>query len=194
MRQIDLDYLIITAPLLSSLYVATTGIVMDLFGSPQFFFHRRGGYVSATLTGLHLATVGGFALGWLIPKRQLAELPGETTVAYRNRNAALLYHQWSKPGYALALRTVLNWGKQSEQYKTYPHAERIALPDPRGYTGLCWRKRSSGAGPSVPMPLAACSKRESSACCTLPAALPIRREASGSHPRLARSTPLKSTR
>jgi SagB-type dehydrogenase family enzyme len=51
----DLDYLVIAAMLLSSLYVAVTGLLMDLFGSRQFFLHSYAGYVSAILVGLHLA-------------------------------------------------------------------------------------------------------------------------------------------
>jgi SagB-type dehydrogenase family enzyme len=51
----DLDYLVIAAMLLSSLYVAITGLLMDLFGSRQFFLHSYAGYASAILVGLHLA-------------------------------------------------------------------------------------------------------------------------------------------
>jgi SagB-type dehydrogenase family enzyme len=46
------------------------------------------------------------------------------------------YHQWSKPGYSLARGITLDWGGRPPQYKTYPQAERIALPDPHGYQGL----------------------------------------------------------
>lgn len=54
MRRIDLDYLVIAALLLSGLTVAVTGILMDLFGSHQFFWHSYAGYTSAALVGLHL--------------------------------------------------------------------------------------------------------------------------------------------
>jgi SagB-type dehydrogenase family enzyme len=38
----------------SSLYVAITGLLMDLFGSPQFFWHSYAGYVASALAGLHI--------------------------------------------------------------------------------------------------------------------------------------------
>ncbi len=55
MRQVDLDYFVIAALLLCSLYVALTGLIMDLFGVPQFFLHNYAGYAAAGLAGLHLA-------------------------------------------------------------------------------------------------------------------------------------------
>lgn len=76
-----------------------------------------------------LSAVGGFVLGRLIPHRQAA-LP------YEAADVGELYHQWSKPGASQVLGAVLNWGGRPEQYKRYPDAERIALPDPRGYQGL----------------------------------------------------------
>ncbi len=54
MRQMDLDYIIIAVLFLSGFYVATTGLLMGLFGSPQFFWHSYTGYLSATLAGIHL--------------------------------------------------------------------------------------------------------------------------------------------
>jgi len=54
MRRIDLDYLLITAMLLSGLYVLLTGLVTDLWGTHQFAFHRYAGYLCAALVGLHL--------------------------------------------------------------------------------------------------------------------------------------------
>jgi SagB-type dehydrogenase family enzyme len=77
-----------------------------------------------------LAAVGGFALGWLIPSRRLAELTDETT------DIGAFYHQWSKPGYSQVLGVVLNWGQQPERYKTYANAERFVLPAPGGLAGL----------------------------------------------------------
>jgi len=85
---------------------------------------RRGFFVSA------LAAAGGFVLGRLIPGRQSAELP------YEAADVGALYHQWSKPGYSQVLGAVLDWGGQPERTKTYAAAERIALPDLRGYQGL----------------------------------------------------------
>lgn len=54
MRQRDFDYLVIAGLLLSLLYAATTGLIMDQFGAPQFFWHSYAGYASAALAGLHL--------------------------------------------------------------------------------------------------------------------------------------------
>jgi SagB-type dehydrogenase family enzyme len=77
-----------------------------------------------------LSATGGFVLGRLVPGRQPSELP------YEAADVGELYHQWSKPGYSRVLGTVLDWGRRPEQYKTYLSAERVALPDPRGYQGL----------------------------------------------------------
>jgi len=73
-----------------------------------------------------LAAAGGFALGRLIPGRRSAELP----LPEEADDVGALYHQWSKPGYAQALGTVLNWGGRPSQYKTYADVERVTLPDP----------------------------------------------------------------
>jgi SagB-type dehydrogenase family enzyme len=171
MRQLDLDYLVIGVLLISGLYVATTGLMMDLFGSPQFFWHSYAGYASAALAGLHLAlhwgrvtaylgrrfrhwpgregpvrqertpllgrraffisalaAAGGFVLGRVVAP------PGEVASQSVKGDLARLYHQWSKPGYALT--SLFSWGRQPARYKTYTGAERIALPDPHGYRGL----------------------------------------------------------
>ena len=77
MRQIDLDYFIIVALLLSGVYVATTGLLMDLFGSPQFFWHSYAGYLSATLAGLHLALHRGRVSAYL--KRRFIRQSGRET-------------------------------------------------------------------------------------------------------------------
>jgi SagB-type dehydrogenase family enzyme len=175
----DLDYVVIAAMLLSGLYMATTGLVMDFFGLHQFAFHNYVGYAWAALAGLHLAlnwrrvmaylrrrfalppgrespatgeralslgrrgflvstlaAVGGFALGRLIPAGRVTELTDRVATTYVEGDVGRLYHQWSKPGYSLALGAMLNWGGQPERYKTYASAERIALPDPHDYRGL----------------------------------------------------------
>jgi SagB-type dehydrogenase family enzyme len=83
-----------------------------------------------------LAAAGGVVLGWLMPSRPLARvsLPEEPA------DVGDLYHQWSKPSYSGALGTLLDWGVRPSQVKTYPDAERIALPDPHarpeGYQAL----------------------------------------------------------
>lgn len=40
----DFDYLVITAMLLSGLYVAATGLAMDWFGLHRFAWHHYVGY------------------------------------------------------------------------------------------------------------------------------------------------------
>ena len=86
---------------------------------------RRGFLVSG------LAAAGGFVLGWLVPRRRAAEPALEETA-----DLGALYHQWSKPGGAQVLGAVLDWGGRPAGTKTYPGAERVALPDPRGWGGL----------------------------------------------------------
>jgi SagB-type dehydrogenase family enzyme len=77
---------------------------------------RRSGLMSA------LAIAIGFILGRLLPQ--------QTT------DMGLFYHQWSKPGFNQAIGAIFNWDGQPERYKTYPHAESIELPNPRGFQGL----------------------------------------------------------
>jgi SagB-type dehydrogenase family enzyme len=175
----DWDYVVIAAMLLSGLYMATTGLVMDFFGLHQLAFHNYVGYTWAALAGLHLAlnwgrvtaylrrrfarlpgwespapreralslgrrgflvsalaAAGGFALGRLIPGGRVAELTDEAAAKYLKGDIGQLYHQWSKPGYSLALGAIFNWGRQPERYKTYPNAERITLPNPHDYQGV----------------------------------------------------------
>jgi len=55
MRQVDMDYVVIAALFMSGLYVAITGLVMELWGFHQFFLHNYAGYITALLAGLHLA-------------------------------------------------------------------------------------------------------------------------------------------
>jgi SagB-type dehydrogenase family enzyme len=58
MARNDLDYAIISAMLLTGLYVAVSGLVMDLFGLQRFAFHNYVGYAWATLAMLHLVLNG----------------------------------------------------------------------------------------------------------------------------------------
>lgn len=55
MRRGDVEYLIILGLFLSGLYVAVTGLVMDLFGLHRFLWHAYAGYTCAALAALHLA-------------------------------------------------------------------------------------------------------------------------------------------
>jgi SagB-type dehydrogenase family enzyme len=75
-----------------------------------------------------ISAAGGFLAGWLVPDRG-PDLPGEA------RDIGELYHEWSKPGRSFPI-PLPNWGERPPQYKTYPDAERIPLPDPRGFQGL----------------------------------------------------------
>lgn len=104
-----------------------------------------------------LSAAGGFVLGWLVPGRQTYELPGEAS------DLGDLYHQWSKPGGLTGLGTMPDWGRRPTRYKTYPDAERIALPDPRGYQGLSLeetieRRRSVRDYSAEPLPMEALSR------------------------------------
>lgn len=54
MKKFDLDYLVIAVLFISGLYVAATGLLMDLFGVPQFLWHSYAGYVAALLAAVHL--------------------------------------------------------------------------------------------------------------------------------------------
>jgi SagB-type dehydrogenase family enzyme len=78
-----------------------------------------------------LGVVGGFILGRLAPDQQTTTEP-----THLEGDVGAFYHQWSKPGYALASDILYDWGAQSERYKTYADAQRINLPEPRGYRGL----------------------------------------------------------
>jgi SagB-type dehydrogenase family enzyme len=76
-----------------------------------------------------LSAGAGFVLGRLTGDRQEVELHGATDVG-------VTYHEWSKPGYSQALGAVPDWGSRPDQAKVYPDAERIPLPEPRGWQGL----------------------------------------------------------
>jgi len=173
-RKRDVDYLVVAALLLSGLYVATTGLVMDWFGLHRVAYHQLVGYTWAALVAVHVAlnwgriraylrlrfehvpgrevvsreerapipgrrellipilgAVGGFILGRIVPSQQAV-----TESGYVEGDVGTLYHQWSKPGYSSVRGVFLDWGSSPERYKTYPQAEQIALPNPRGYRGL----------------------------------------------------------
>ena len=51
-------------------------------------------------------------------------------------DVGLVYHEWSKPGVLDALGTVANWGERPPQYKTYPRADSMLLPEPDMGGGL----------------------------------------------------------
>ncbi len=78
----------------------------------------------------------GFLIAWLLPGRRTPDLPGDA------RDLGALYHQWSKPGLLPELDISPDWGNRPPRYKTYPEAERIALPDPDpgGNAGLSVEK------------------------------------------------------
>ena len=51
-------------------------------------------------------------------------------------DVGLVYHEWSKPGVLDALGSVANWGERPPQYKSYPDAETVVLPEPELTGGL----------------------------------------------------------
>lgn len=70
----------------------------------------------------------GFILGRVLPQG--------TVAPDRTQDIGMLYHQWSKPGYAQALGALFNWGEQPARYKIYPDAEQVELPKPQKIEGL----------------------------------------------------------
>ena len=83
-------------------------------------FSRRG------LLGMAVGGIGGLAVG-----RGLRQPPQISA----GSDVGVVYHQWSKPGLIDALGSVANWGQFPELYKTYPDADRLALPEPRSLDG-----------------------------------------------------------
>jgi SagB-type dehydrogenase family enzyme len=75
------------------------------------------------------AAVGGFALGRLTSDQRAAELPDGIA------DIGALYHRWSKAGHSIALGAEPDWGGQPPRHKVYTDAERVGLPDPRGWDG-----------------------------------------------------------
>lgn len=73
-RRKDIDYLVITAMLLSGLYVATTGLVMDWFGLHRFIYHHYVGYAWAILAVLHIVLNWGRIRTYL--RRRFGRVPG----------------------------------------------------------------------------------------------------------------------
>ena len=75
--------------------------------------------------GLLAATAGGM-VGVLLGRGLRPRPP-----IAAGSDVGVVYHEWSKPGLIDALGSVANWGQQPELYKTYPEAQRIALPAPK---------------------------------------------------------------
>jgi SagB-type dehydrogenase family enzyme len=86
MRQMDLDYLVILALLATGLYVASTGLIMDLFGFPQFFWHNYVGYAMAILAGIHLTLNWGRVMAYL--RRRFRRTPGRESPVQQERTAS----------------------------------------------------------------------------------------------------------
>jgi SagB-type dehydrogenase family enzyme len=92
MRSRELDYIVIAPLLVSSLYVALTGLVMDLFGFHQFFYHNFAGYITIALVGLHLTLNWGRIttfLRWRFKRRLSPIRPGRGMVLDRRGFLAL---------------------------------------------------------------------------------------------------------
>jgi SagB-type dehydrogenase family enzyme len=92
---------------------------------------RDGGQVAARrgILASLLAAVGGFVMGWFIPRRPQGESPGE------GGDWGMVYHRWSMAGRSRAGNVVRDWGKQPDGYKVYADAALVQLPDPGGYQG-----------------------------------------------------------
>jgi len=78
-RKRDIDYLVITALLLSGLYVATTGLVMDWFGLHRFAYHQFVGYAWAALAVAHVALNWGRIRAYL--RLRFERAPGREVAA-----------------------------------------------------------------------------------------------------------------
>jgi SagB-type dehydrogenase family enzyme len=94
--------------------------------------------------------IGGLAIG-----RGLRQPPQISA----GSDVGVVYHQWSKPGLIDALGSVANWGQFPDLYKTYPTADRVALPEPRSRDGpsaarAIAGRRSSRSYSAQPMTLA----------------------------------------
>jgi SagB-type dehydrogenase family enzyme len=82
----DIDYLVITAMLLSGLYIAATGLAMDWFGLHRFAYHHYVGYVWAALAVLHVILNWGRIRAYL--KHRLRPLPERQVPAAEGRGPA----------------------------------------------------------------------------------------------------------
>ena len=108
MWQRNLDYLVIAVMLVSGLYTAITGLAADLFGLPQFAFHRCAGYVCAASVVGHLVLNWGRIvarlrrwLRWSGRGREPALSPREGGVPVPSRRGFLLTLLAALGGFAL---------------------------------------------------------------------------------------------
>ncbi|MCX7681071.1 MAG: SagB/ThcOx family dehydrogenase [Anaerolineae bacterium] len=85
MRRKDLDYILITAMLLSGAYATLSGLVADLFGFPQFFLHRYAGYLCAALTLVHFTLNGRRITLYLRHRWRKAEQTPRTSTPVREQ-------------------------------------------------------------------------------------------------------------
>ena len=91
MRQVDIDYVVIAALFLCSLYVALTGLVMDFFGVPRFFLHSYAGYAATGLAGLHLVFNWGRIAAYMTHKVRGCSTRG---MAAPRKNRPSLNRRW----------------------------------------------------------------------------------------------------
>lgn len=87
----------------------------------QALLSRRG------LLGLGIGGIAGLFAGRGL--RPPPVIPGGEDIGF-------VYHEWSKPGVLDALGSVADWGSRPPQYKEYPEATAIALPEPDLAHGL----------------------------------------------------------
>ena len=113
---------------------------------------RATGQALLSRRGLFGLGVGG--LVGLLAGRGLRTPP----VIPGGEDIGFVYHEWSKPGVLDALGSVADWGERPPQYKSYPRAAQVALPEPDLATGLTVedaivRRHSSRAYAGTPMSL-----------------------------------------
>jgi len=76
--------------------------------------------------GVLFGGIVGFVAGWRASLRGL----GSTGRSPEEGDLGMLYHNWSKPGVPNPLAPLLDWGQRPPQFKVYPDAPHIPLPDP----------------------------------------------------------------
>lgn len=83
----------------------------------------RGGITRRDVLFAALGAAGGFGLGnFFTPGGEGDDLGG--------RDLARLYHRWSSFGETVFPGSGVDWGSRPAQYKVYPEAPRVPLPDP----------------------------------------------------------------
>ncbi len=93
MKQRDLDYIIILLLILGSLYLVTTGLIMDKMGLHHFAFHTQVGYIWVILAFVHLVFNWGRVKAYwrhrfrLHPHQDLPALPKQPQQLEHNQKS-----------------------------------------------------------------------------------------------------------